>query len=51
MEALLQERRIHIWEYLCQHYTIPKGQFKALDAAIRTGEELPHPKKTKPTKS
>jgi hypothetical protein len=47
MESVLQDRRIRIWELLCQHYSIPKQQVSLLDKAIRAGEELPHPKKNK----
>ena len=41
MESLLQQRRIQIWEYVRQHYKIPKAKAEALDALIRSGEDIP----------
>lgn len=41
MDALLQQRRIQIWELLCQHYTIPKARQNILDNLIRQGEDIP----------
>jgi hypothetical protein len=53
MEGVLHDRRIRLWELICQQYSIPKHQVSLLDKAIRAGEELPPPKKptktTKPT--
>jgi hypothetical protein len=46
MESLLHQRRIAIWELICQNYKIPKARLDALDALIRLGEEIP-PKLTK----
>jgi hypothetical protein len=50
MEGILQDRRIRLWELICQQYSIPNHQVSLLDKAIRTGEELPPPKKTKKSK-
>lgn len=38
MEALLQQRRIRLWELVCQQYSLPKGKRLQLDAIIRRGE-------------
>jgi hypothetical protein len=41
MQAILEQRRIALWELICQQYKIPKHRFEKLDAIIRKGEELP----------
>jgi hypothetical protein len=41
MDSLLFNRRIQIWNTICQKYDIPKNRFMILDSAIRAGEEIP----------
>ncbi len=42
MDSLLHNRRIQIWNIVCQKYNIPKSRFIALDTAIRAGDDIPH---------
>lgn len=42
MESLLLQRKIRLWEFLCQQYTIPKSTRQMLDTLIRKGEEIPY---------
>ena len=41
MDSLLEQRRVVLWEQICQHYKIPKQRFEKLDAIIRKGEDIP----------
>ncbi len=46
MEGLLLDRRIRLWELVCQQYTLPKSITGKLDKLIRAGEEIPPPKRS-----
>lgn len=41
METILQDRKIRLWELVCQHYSIPRARMEKLDKLIRAGEEIP----------
>lgn len=38
MNSLLIDRRIALWEQICQQFPIPKARMQQLDKIIRAGE-------------
>lgn len=38
MDVLLIDRRIALWEQVCQQFPIPKARMQQLDKIIRAGE-------------